>query len=142
MKDSYLALLRGINVGGNKKVPMAELKELFEDDFNNVKTILNSGNVVFESSTKPTAAKVQKKIEEKFGFSVATQVFPLVEISTFLDKHPVKKDLKQFASFIKKQIIYNEIQDQTLDLMAKLDKEHGKEITTRTLKTLARILVR
>lgn len=46
----YVALLRGINVGGNSKVSMAELKFLFEKiGFKNVKTYINSGNVIFTS---------------------------------------------------------------------------------------------
>jgi uncharacterized protein (DUF1697 family) len=52
----YIALLRGINVGGNTKVSMAELKEMFEGvGFANVKTYINSGNVAFdvESMQKP-----------------------------------------------------------------------------------------
>ena len=47
----YVALLRGINVGGHHKVPMAELrKELENLGFTNIVTILNSGNVIFETS--------------------------------------------------------------------------------------------
>ena len=43
-----IALLRGVNLGGNKKVPMAELRRLVEDlGFTEVSTLLNSGNVVF-----------------------------------------------------------------------------------------------
>ena len=84
MKNSYVALLRGINVGGNKKVPMAELKTLFEKEFDNVRTILNSGNVVFESETKPSPTKTQHLIEKHFKFTVATQIFPLNKIEDFL----------------------------------------------------------
>jgi uncharacterized protein (DUF1697 family) len=49
----YVALLRGINVGGNKKVSMANLKKLFGKlGYKNVSTYINSGNVIFESSEK------------------------------------------------------------------------------------------
>ncbi|EPR73829.1 hypothetical protein ADIWIN_1189 [Winogradskyella psychrotolerans RS-3] len=49
--QTYIALLRGINVGGHKKVPMAELKELLsKSGLNNVKTYIQSGNVIFQSS--------------------------------------------------------------------------------------------
>ena len=48
---SYIALLRGINISGKNKVPMAELKKTFEElGFGAVKTYLNSGNVVFLSA--------------------------------------------------------------------------------------------
>ncbi|MBP1755090.1 MAG: hypothetical protein H6Q59_1488 [Firmicutes bacterium] len=46
----YIALLRGINVGGNNKISMRELKELFEQNgFQQVSTYINSGNIIFSS---------------------------------------------------------------------------------------------
>jgi uncharacterized protein (DUF1697 family) len=70
----YVALLRGINVGGNRKVPMAELKECFELlGHTEVKTYINSGNVIFTSdvSTENTLQEaLEKCIEEKFKFFV------------------------------------------------------------------------
>lgn len=57
----YVAFLRGINVGGNSKVSMADLKKLFESlGFQNVSTYINSGNVIFEA--KLAADKVSKQI--------------------------------------------------------------------------------
>jgi len=48
-KEKYVAFLRGINVGGHHKVPMADLrKELEKLGFENVMTLLNSGNIIFE----------------------------------------------------------------------------------------------
>lgn len=59
----YLALLRGINVGGNAIVRMADLKSCFEGmKFKNVKTFINSGNVIFQSPAK-TAAALEEQIE-------------------------------------------------------------------------------
>ena len=47
----FIALLRGINVGGNNKVSMSELKVIFEQaGMQNVSTYINSGNVIFESN--------------------------------------------------------------------------------------------
>ena len=59
---SYLVLLRGINVGGRNKVPMAELRSVLEDlGFANVSTYIASGNVFLDSEL--SAAKVAAKIE-------------------------------------------------------------------------------
>jgi uncharacterized protein (DUF1697 family) len=59
----YVALLRGINVGGKNKVPMAALKECFEEvGFSNVMTYIASGNVLLESDKKHN--EVQALIEE------------------------------------------------------------------------------
>ena len=58
----YVALLRGINISGKNKVPMAELKKGFEKlAFEEVKTYLNSGNVIFSSDEDDTK-KLTKQI--------------------------------------------------------------------------------
>ena len=70
----YVALLRGINVGGNNKVSMTKLKDCFERlDFKDVSTYINSGNVIFETTLK-TETAIVKKIEEAI---VETFKFPV-----------------------------------------------------------------
>ncbi len=60
----YIALLRGINVGGNNIIKMADLKKSFEEmGFENVKTYIQSGNVLFNSEEKDLI-KLEKKIEQ------------------------------------------------------------------------------
>ncbi|WP_223835971.1 DUF1697 domain-containing protein [Streptomyces venezuelae] len=74
----YAALLRGINVGGNKKVPMAELRSLLEGlGHGDVQTYLQSGNAVFSSTRQDPAAlarELEAAIEAHFGFRVACLV--------------------------------------------------------------------
>lgn len=74
----YISLLRGINVSGQKKIKMADLKALYEAlDLENVKTYIQSGNVVFESDKKPPfdlPANIREAIQEKYGFSVPVEV--------------------------------------------------------------------
>ena len=61
---AYIALLRGINVGGNKLVSMSDIRaKLTRDGYDDVKTLMQSGNVVFKSAKRP-------KIEELFGAQV------------------------------------------------------------------------
>ncbi|BAC69851.1 hypothetical protein AQJ43_31055 [Streptomyces avermitilis] len=71
---TYAALLRGINVGGNKKVPMAELRTLLQGlGYGGVATYLQSGNAVFTSDhgdEQSLAAEVGQAIEKRFGFTV------------------------------------------------------------------------
>nr|WP_026005086.1 MULTISPECIES: DUF1697 domain-containing protein [Streptomyces] len=78
MRTMYAALLRGINVGGNRKVPMAELRELLGGlGHDAVGTHLNSGNAVFRSdgSDEDTlAAELEDALEQHFGFHVACMV--------------------------------------------------------------------
>lgn len=70
----YVALLRGINVGGKSKIEMSKLKKTFEGlDFKNVKTYINSGNVIFKTeSENPTdiTNKIESAIKKDFGFEV------------------------------------------------------------------------
>jgi uncharacterized protein (DUF1697 family) len=71
----YLALLRGINVGGKNKVDMKQLKAVFEKaGLTDVRTYINSGNVIFSSTIRgraQLAALLEKAIEQRFGFKVA-----------------------------------------------------------------------
>ncbi|MGW5342107.1 DUF1697 domain-containing protein [Streptomyces sp. HUAS TT3] len=75
---TYAALLRGINVGGKKKVPMAELREVLEGlGYEDVRTYLQSGNAVFggrDAAPEVLAAEIERGVEERFGFSVACLV--------------------------------------------------------------------
>ena len=71
----YVALLRGINVGGNCKVDMAALRAVFEQlGFTDVRSYINSGNVIFSSDNHPSASTIEAAIIETFSFSVPTLV--------------------------------------------------------------------
>lgn len=76
----YVALLRGINVGGNKKIDMKELKKCFESlRFEDVSTYINSGNVLFSSEHIDVPA-IEKRLEEIFGFSIPVLVRSMEDI--------------------------------------------------------------
>ncbi len=79
-----VALLRGVNVGRAKRVAMADLRRLMEDlGFSAVRTVLNSGNVVFDASAADAAAiaaRVEAGIEGRFGFSAAVVVVTAGEL--------------------------------------------------------------
>jgi len=71
----YIALLRGINVGGNKRIKMDQLRKSFEAlGLDRVATYIQSGNVVFKAG-RVSASSLSKKIEERilgdFGHSVS-----------------------------------------------------------------------
>lgn len=69
----YVALLRGINVGGHKNISMAELKQaLTESGFERVKTYIQSGNVLFASplSAEEARARTEAEIAGRFGMKV------------------------------------------------------------------------
>ncbi|OME88089.1 cytoplasmic protein [Paenibacillus sp. FSL A5-0031] len=87
----YFALLRGINVGGNNMIKMAELKRMFEElGFARVQTYINSGNVIFESNENANnlEEKIEKQISEVFGFNIAVILRTADELVSIIDKSP------------------------------------------------------
>lgn len=67
--QKFIVLLRGINVGGNNKLPMKELVPLLKQDgFKSISSYLQTGNLVLKSETNPTE-KIQGIISKNFGFS-------------------------------------------------------------------------
>jgi uncharacterized protein (DUF1697 family) len=106
--ERYIALLRGINVGGNRPVPMPALKALFEENgLENVSTYIQSGNVIFSSEPNSADAireKCADMIEARFGFRVPVGVVPARELAETLDHAPVwwnaDTDAKHNAIFV------------------------------------------
>ena len=85
----YVALLRGINVGGNNKVDMGALKVLFDEmGFLDVSTYINSGNVLFSSEAAPSVEKIEKAIERQFGFPVCILLREMSELTAIVKAVP------------------------------------------------------
>lgn len=91
-KKWHTALLRGINVGGNNIISMKELADTFEGlGFDNVKTYINSGNVVFTTSATNDAVlvkNIETSIEKNFGFKVRAVVKSRPELAAIVKKIP------------------------------------------------------
>jgi uncharacterized protein (DUF1697 family) len=71
--NTYISLLRGINVGGHKKIKMAELKSVYESlQLKNVVTYIQSGNVVFQSELDENTLQtmIEEAIKQHFSFDV------------------------------------------------------------------------
>lgn len=88
---TYVALLRGINVGGNNVIPMAALRSAFEDrGFADVATYIQSGNVVFSSPKKRDEAcvAVERLIEATFGLSIPVVVRSKAQIVKVVSNAP------------------------------------------------------
>jgi len=93
----YVAFLRGINVGGNKLVPMAQLKSLFEDlGFSDVRTLLQSGNVVFTANASSSLErKCQTEFSNCFGFSSDFVMRSAAEFAKIVASNPFLKEAKE-----------------------------------------------
>ena len=88
----YVALLRGINVGGKNMIKMEVLRESLAGlGFENVKSYINSGNLVFDTAKtddRKLAQMIHDLIQAKFGFDISVMVRPMAEIEAIIAKSP------------------------------------------------------
>ena len=76
MKNTFVVLLKGINVGGHNRIKMAELKAaLLKEGFENVSTIIQSGNIVLNTSLSKNKTQTQfiSILEKQFNLDVEKQ---------------------------------------------------------------------
>ncbi|MFC2103556.1 DUF1697 domain-containing protein, partial [Bacteroidota bacterium] len=113
VKEKYVAFLRGINVGGHHKVPMADLrKELGKLDFENIETLLNSGNIIFEAvsdNEENLEKKISVHLEKSFGFPIPVIVRKSEMIYELINNNPFKdvqltKDIRLYVSFLQENV--------------------------------------
>lgn len=107
---TLIGFLRGINVGGHHKVPMAELRyRLNEIGCNNVRTLLNTGNFVFDTTKtniQDLENNIQDFISKSFGFPILVILKTKKEVSNLIDDNPfmkidTHKDIRLYVSFLK-----------------------------------------
>lgn len=121
-----IALLKGINVGGHKKIPMAELRELLtKSGFKNVKTYIQSGNVILESedAVPMVENQIKKSILNHFGFEVSVLVKTRQELQYIFDNCPFSEDKKKTSHFM----MLHRIPDKELVKMASEKIYEGEE---------------
>ncbi|MDF2942194.1 MAG: hypothetical protein K0S01_1052 [Herbinix sp.] len=91
----YIALLRGINVGGKNMIKMTELKRMFETlGLSQVETYIQTGNIIFESNEKEAVLrdKIEYEIEKSFGASVAVVLRTGAELEQLIKDCPFSQD--------------------------------------------------
>jgi uncharacterized protein (DUF1697 family) len=103
----YIAFLRGINVGGHHIVKMEDLRRIFASmKFENVKTYIQSGNVIFEATETNAgklAEKIERELEKSFGFEIKTMPRTLDELEEIAAHVPFKDaeaDAQVYISFL------------------------------------------
>lgn len=173
----YAALLRGINVGGNKKVPMADLKKHLEKaGYENIKTLLASGNVLFdadEKDPKKLRATLEALLEKKFGFTIPVILRTVEELKALEKTNPFKgivvtPETRLYVTFLSEKpkstlkIPYESKEKDmrilrvtdgevisvflvtekygTTDGMGVIEREFGKNVTTRNWNTVMKLL--
>jgi len=170
----YAAFLRGINVGGSKKVPMDRLKQAIEEiGCKNVRTFLASGNVTFDSPVGQgeLLSAIENKLANTFGFPISTLLFNISDIDKMVESVPfhdidVAAETKLYVTLLNRKAASNlsapyvspdgsfritKISDRavffavtdknarTVDVMAFIEKEFGKDVTTRNWNTILKI---
>jgi uncharacterized protein (DUF1697 family) len=173
----YIALLRGINVGGNKIIKMQDLKKVFEDlEFKNVKSVLATGNIIFETSKqtpKTLEDTIEQALENEFKTNISVIIKNIDEINKLINSNPFKnikidKNTRLYVTFVKNtissklklpykspnldytilnivdNIVFSVLQlsenTKTTKSMLILEKEFGKQITTRNWNTVLKLV--
>lgn len=94
MSTQYLALLRGINVGGNNIIKMTALKACFEEmGFENVLTYIQSGNVIFDAPKQDAALltrKIEQTLSKKFNYTSQIVLVSDKDLATIVKDAPPK----------------------------------------------------
>lgn len=110
----YVAFLRGINVGGHKPVKMADLRATFVAmGFQNVKTVLASGNVLFETlrgaglldNALDLAAHIEQRLRQVFGYPIAVALRTVADLQRLMVSDPFKgvamtPDTRLYVTFL------------------------------------------
>lgn len=125
---TYVALLRGINVGGNSKVEMPKLKQAFERlGLKEVSTYINSGNVIFKTDKNPhqLVPVIEQKIERDFGLQVPVVIRSLPQIQAINKALPkswlTNKEVRTDVMFLWEDVASPDVLDQ-LTIRSEIDK--------------------
>ncbi len=94
---TFISILRGINVSGQKKILMQDLKSVYEDlQFKDVRTYIQSGNVIFKSDGKLSDTALAKKIEQailkRYDFNVPVIIRSVEELKKVISTNPFLKE--------------------------------------------------
>ena len=171
----YVALLRGIGPT-NPNMKSEKLKAFFEElGFDNVQTLITSGNVIFETNTSDAASmetRIEKALPVKLGFSSTAIIRSQAELRSLIDSNPYRGQEHGQKTYLlvtffkqaweipfelphqpedkpykiiggKDAAIFGTVDTttgKTPDYMVWLERQFGKDITSRTWKTLQRIL--
>lgn len=106
---TYIALLRGINVGGHRPLKMEDLRELFSSmGFKNISTYIQSGNIIFDASKQNNdrlGGRIKEQIADTFGYDVPVLIFSAADFKNVAEKFPFqqKEGWKRYITFLSDQ---------------------------------------
>src|SRR5262245_35337596 len=139
----YGAFLRGINVGGKNMIKMETLRKTFESlGYENVKSYVNSGNVVFDTRKTDDgklAKTIHAGIQKEFGFDISVMVRSMDDIAKIVAKNPYEgqfDDHKYFHVFFLDREL---LEDEKRLLVGQANDDETITIDGRTVYYLLRI---
>jgi uncharacterized protein (DUF1697 family) len=114
----YISLLRGINVGGRRKILMADLKKLYSDlGCLNIQTYIQSGNVIFDWDLEKDATEIEtiiyKAIQKHYGYEVPVIIRKVKEIEEIILNNPFATPSNSeslFLMFLKDKPLSNQLE--------------------------------
>jgi uncharacterized protein (DUF1697 family) len=101
---TFISILRGINVSGQKLIKMADLQKTYEKlGFGNITTYVQSGNVVFtgkKTAPEKLVASITKQISKDFGFQVPVIIFSINTLKQIIANNPFLKGSEKDIAFL------------------------------------------
>ena len=130
----FVSFLRGVNVGGHKRVRMVDLAKVYDSlGFDKVQTYIQSGNVVFSCTKEDMAtlaSRIARKMENQLGLTADVFIRTLDEIEELRARSPFKKDqIRVHVTFLKDKLL--QVATDKLDAVRGEDEEYlvsGKEV--------------
>jgi uncharacterized protein (DUF1697 family) len=108
---TFISLLRAINVGGQNKIPLVELKRLYQAlNFANVESYVQSGNLVFDSENQEPAFVtnlIEAEIERAYGAKIAVFVRDAADFRRILSTNPFLTGRSESPSFLHVTFLYS-----------------------------------
>lgn len=128
--QTYISILRGINVGGHRKVKMDALKRLCADlKFENIRTYIQSGNIIFQSKIEDTneiSKIIKTNIKNVFGFDVPVITLTQTELEIIINSNPFLKDKTKEPEFFHITFLSEKPSKQKIELLKQVDLKNDK----------------
>ncbi|WP_243347896.1 DUF1697 domain-containing protein [Parabacteroides sp. FAFU027] len=136
--QTYIAILRGINVSGNRMIKMDTLRQMFSDmGFTGVKSYIQSGNIIFQSKNGNDTKFEQKITEEilfRFGFDVPVIVLSRDELRIIIEQNPYLSDKSKESNHLHVTFLTEK------PLQSLVDKLNADKSLTDDFKTRGRVV--
>ncbi len=136
--QTYISILRGINVSGHKIIKMDALKKMCADlNFTNVQTYIQSGNIIYQSKlsgTERISNTIKENIKKVFGFEVPVITFTKTELETVINSNPFLKDKSKDPAFFHVTFLSEKPEKINADLLKQADLKNDRyEITDKAI---------